>query len=311
LRIGVGFVVLLDVLGTYMPRARDFFGAGSLSDPGTFTTGGPLLEWHRRLLDNFTSPAVWVGLLAIWAVAGFLLVVGVVPRVAAAVAWYFSISVTTINPALTNNGDQVRNTLLFMLMFCPTGAAWSLQAWRRRKPGSAGMERALIYPWALRLLLILLTASYFMNGLYKMRGMDWRTGSAMSHLLGDASWTRWSFAGWPMPAWLLNVSSKIVLVWELGFPVLLLMPSIRGPIIALGIGVVFHVVTGLTMRLGPFPLYMLCLYLPLLPWERLTGKEKPAASPPGGADTWRTAWRVQGSLSAGDSPIKEVPDKDQ
>jgi hypothetical protein len=38
--------------------------------------------------------------------------------------------------------------------------------------------------------------------------------------------------------------------------------------LTLGLGVLFHLGTGLVLKLGPFPLYMLCFYLPLLPWER-------------------------------------------
>jgi len=302
LRIGVGLVLLLDVLGTYLPRAGDFFGAGSLSNAGTHTTGVSLLVWPRVLLEEVISPGGWYLLLGIWALSAVLLMVGVIPRLAAAVAWYLSISIWAINPDLQNNGDQVRNILLFLLIFCPCGATWSLQSWWQRQPGQGP---TMIYPWVLRLLLIQLVLIYFMNGLYKMRGSDWRTATALSKILGDVSWTRWSFEGWPMPAWLLSTSAVIVLVWELGFPLLLFLRPLGGPILALGLGVVFHVVTGLTMQIGPFPLYMLCLYLPLVPWERWAAQErkKPAASFPGGADTRKTAWRVQGRLTPGDSIV--------
>jgi hypothetical protein len=38
-------------------------------------------------------------------------------------------------------------------------------------------------------------------------------------------------------------------------------------IAALAIGATFHVVTFFNLEIGPFGLYALCLYLPLLPWE--------------------------------------------
>jgi hypothetical protein len=34
------------------------------------------------------------------------------------------------------------------------------------------------------------------------------------------------------------------------------------------LGVLFHVGTAVLLQLGPFPFYMMCLYLPLLPWEK-------------------------------------------
>jgi hypothetical protein len=42
--------------------------------------------------------------------------------------------------------------------------------------------------------------------------------------------------------------------------------------------VAFHLGIGLFIELWVFPLYMLCLYLPLLPWERL-GPAEPVGSP--------------------------------
>jgi len=265
LRLGVGLTLLLDVLGFYLPRARDFFGAGSLADPGTFTTDAAPLEWHRLLLERIQSPEGWRVVLLVWALSALLLCVGLLARLAAVAAWFISISITQINPALHNSGDQVRNILLLYLILTPSDAVWSLSAWwkgRRETPPTP----KLIYPWALRLLLIQLAVIYFMNGLYKLRGPHWHEGTALGIVLGDASWTRWSWAGWPMPDWLLRPLTWVVLVWELGFPLFLFMPALRLP--ALWLGVAFHLGTGLTMRLGPFPLYMLCLYLPLVPWER-------------------------------------------
>ena len=58
----------------------------------------------------------------------------------------------------------------------------------------------------------------------------------------------------------------VTLTWELGFPVLVFLGVTRKP--TLWLGVLFHIGTGLLFRIGPFPLYMLCFYLPLVPWER-------------------------------------------
>jgi hypothetical protein len=266
LRIGVAIVLFLDVLGTYLPRTSDFFGADSLTAPGTYTEHVAATERHRVLLDSIESAAAWQGLLIVWAAAAVCLGLGVLPRLAAAVAWFLSISITRLNPDMHNSGDQVRNILLFFLMLSPCGAIWTLSTWRQRP---ANTEAVLIHPWPLRLLLLQLVAIYFMNGVYKLRGEHWQDGTALAQALGDSGWTRWSFADWPRPAWLLQFMSWTVLAWELGFPLCMWIPRLRVP--ALVFGVLFHVGTGITMRLGPFPLYMLCLYLPLLPWEASSG----------------------------------------
>jgi hypothetical protein len=48
------------------------------------------------------------------------------------------------------------------------------------------------------------------------------------------------------------------------------MPATRTATLLLGVA--FHIGTGVALQLGPFPFYMLCLYLPLVPWERLADR---------------------------------------
>ncbi len=74
-----------------------------------------------------------------------------------------------------------------------------------------------------------------------------------------------------------------VLAWEISFPLLVVM-SRWTRVAALLFGVAFHLGIGLTMELGFFAPYALCLYLPLAPWEWWLGRHKPAgesASPRG------------------------------
>lgn len=268
LRIGVGLVLLLDILGTYVPRHADFFGKNSVTAPGTGAQTASWYEFHRLLLDQVASPGAWLALLLLWAGSAALLAIGHGSRIAAAIAWYFSASLMTLNPAMHNGGDQVRTILLFILILCPCGAVWSVESWKRSR--AAGLcQPMFVQPWPLRLLFIQLVTIYFMNGMFKLLGAHWRSGQALSYLLGDIGWTRWSFAGWPIPDGSLNLMTWVVLAWEIGFPLFMVMPALRKP--ALVMGVLFHVGTGLTMKLGPFPLYMLCLYLPLVPWENWAG----------------------------------------
>src|SRR5262245_45983325 len=73
LRIGVGLVLLLDVLGYYLPFARDFFGQGSLGAPGAFADSQrPLPAWPWSALADLGSPGAWQGLMLLWAVAAVL-----------------------------------------------------------------------------------------------------------------------------------------------------------------------------------------------------------------------------------------------
>ena len=79
--------------------------------------------------------------------------------------------------------------------------------------------------------------------------------------------TRWSYAQITIPFWLTKSLTWIVLVWEAGFPVWVALPWTRKA--AFLFGVAFHLGIGLSMELGSFVPYALCLYLPLVPWERM------------------------------------------
>jgi hypothetical protein len=66
----------------------------------------------------------------------------------------------------------------------------------------------------------------------------------------------------------------LTLVWELGFPILAILPGTR--VATLVLGVVFHLGTFITLEVGHFALYAIACYAMFVPWERL-GKQAPAA----------------------------------
>jgi hypothetical protein len=190
-------------------------------------------------------------------------------------AWVLSTSVANINPSLENAGDVIRGIILFYLMLTPCGAAWSLDAWRRRRAGRLAGP-VFVYPWALRLLFLQMVFIYVCNGLYKLMGPDWRSGDSLYYVLGDLVLSRWSYAQVPVPYLLTRILTWVVLAWELAFPLLVCWRPTR--VAALLFGVAFHLGIGLTMELGGFVPYMLCFYLPLVPWERFSGSRKTRSS---------------------------------
>jgi hypothetical protein len=107
---------------------------------------------------------------------------------------------------------------------------------------------------------------YFVNGVYKFAGPAWRDGNLLHYVFNNLAWTRFSSAQLSLPLPVIQVLTWTTLFWELFFPVLVLIPRVRT--LALWLGVAFHIGTGVFLQLGPFPLYMICLYLPLVPWDR-------------------------------------------
>jgi len=263
LRIGWGAVLLLDVLWLHLPNASNFFGGGSLGSPEVFAArlGS---GWAWSLLPGVSDHHLWLAALTAWAIAAVCLLLGIFPRVAAGVAWALAISVQHANPYLLNSGDNVRQIVLLYLMLSPCGAAWSIASWwERRTQGDS--RPAFIHPWPLRLLLVQMMAIYLVNGIYKLAGSDWRSGEMMYHVLANVQWTHFSYNQLPLPPGAVAAMTWSTLLWELSFPVLVMSPKLRAP--TLWIGVLFHLGTAVLLTLSLFSLYMLCLYLPFVPWE--------------------------------------------
>lgn len=221
-----------------------------------------------------------------WVLSVVLLLVGLCTRAAAISTWVLSMSFDYVNPYINNAGDTIRVILLFYLMLCPCAALWSVDAclkkWRGRRaplpspaPASCGPTSGPVYvwPWPLRLLFVQMVLIYFMNGLYKLTGPDWLEGQSLYYVLGDVTLTRVSYAQFPVPLWLTQIMTWTVLVWEVSFPLLVAVRWIRPW--ALGFGAAFHLGIFATMELGGFVPYMLCMYVPLLPWERWLEKNRP------------------------------------
>jgi hypothetical protein len=274
LRIGLALMLLVDVLVQYLPNYTDFFGAGSLGSPEVFS-GRAQGHWHWSVLRGIEDSRLFLPVLLVWAAAAVLLMIGWQPRWAALVAWILSVSVLNLNYYLHNGGDRIRSIVLFYLMLTPCGAVWSLDSFLQHKKQQARQLTphhssltgpVLIWPWALRLLFVQLALIYFLNGFYKLVGPHWRAGDVLQSVLGNIQWARWSFAQLPLPYPFIQVLTWLVLFWELGFPLLVAMRPFRN--LTLWAGVFLHVGLAISLQLGLFSFYMLCLYLPLVPWER-------------------------------------------
>jgi hypothetical protein len=269
-RIGTGLVLLFDILFFYLPHFADFYGPGSLAEPGVFAGRFTTPHWNWSVLNWLPvgcGPHVCLG---IWIAAGLAVTLGWHPRCAALVAWALSLSFYNTNFYLHNSGDRIRHFLLLLLIFAPTDAAWSV---RRRPKGVVGP--VFVSGWPAKVMLLQMCVMYFMNGLYKMQGQMWWDGSVMHYVSHDVVWARWSAL--PLPYWVTQLLTWGALAWEAGFPLWIALKPTRT--LALVIGVLFHVMTFFHLEIAAFGLYALCLYLPLAPWEKLRCGRSITSSP--------------------------------
>ena len=145
--------------------------------------------------------------------------IGLGTRLNAVAVWALSTSIAYVNPNIDNAGDTIRGIALFYLMLCPCGAAWSVDAWLKRKLGLL-RGPVLVHPWVVCLLFLQMVFIYWCNGMYKLSGADWRSGNSLYYVLGDLTLSRWSYAQVPVPYPLTRVLTWSVLVWEAAFPLL-------------------------------------------------------------------------------------------
>ncbi len=234
--------ILLGWTITLALDAEDLLGSNALV-PSRFATQG---RWRWFELDS-TAP-VFVAL-AVLTVAAFAIIVGWRPTLWLLLAFVVLVAVQRRNPVILNSGDLVLRNFALLLALCPTGAALSVDRWRRH--GRAALRTApMIAPWGLRLLQLQMMMIYFF-AFWSKSGDLWRNGTAVSTVFRIDDITRFD-----VPAWLAsNVLIIAVLTWgalliEVGLAFLLWAKPLRPLLIVLGISL--HVFIDVFVVVGFF-----------------------------------------------------------
>ncbi|HYJ07706.1 MAG TPA: HTTM domain-containing protein [Polyangiaceae bacterium] len=165
--------------------------------------------------------------------------------------------------------------LLALLAASRSGDVWSLDAWGRAVPAPS-----ITYGVPLCAARALLGVVYFFPGLHKLLsgGLEWGSAANVTAIM----YGKWFQHGrlpelridhYPV---LLALGGLGVLMFELSFIVLALLPKTR--VVALGLGLAFHLSTRLFFFID-FPSLWGC-YVVLLPWQCWLGRRTPAAREP-------------------------------
>ncbi len=236
----------------------DLLGSDALV-PSRFATQG---RWRYFDLDTTTS--IWIAL-AVLLLASVALVVGWRPTEWFLLTFVVLVAVQRRNPLILNSGDLLLRNFAFLLALSPTGAALSIDRWRRH--GRAALRTApLVAPWGLRLLQLQMMVIYFF-AFWSKGGSLWREGTAVSTVLRIGDITRFD-----SPAWLeTNVVIIAVFTWgalatELGLSTLLWAKRAR-PILIVA-GITFHVFIDVFVMVGFFGPLMVLGLLGFLDAER-------------------------------------------
>ncbi len=235
-------IILLGWTVTLSFDAQDLLGSDALV-PSRFATQG---RW--RWFDLDSTGAVWVALIML-GLAAIAIIVGWRPTLWFLLAFVLLVAVQRRNPVILNSGDLVIRNFALLLALCPTGAALSVDRWRRH--GRAALRTApMVAPWGLRLLQLQVMVIYFF-AFWSKSGDLWRGGTAVSTVFRIGDLTRFD-----VPDWLTeNVLIIAVFTWgalfiEVGLAFLLWAKPLRPVLIVLGISL--HVFIDVFIVVGFF-----------------------------------------------------------
>jgi hypothetical protein len=266
LRIGLALVILWDL----QDRARDlsahYTADGAL--PGRAIPYDQEAPFSLHLIhDSFAFQACLFGLSALCAVG---LLVGWQTRLMTLLCWVMTLSVQGRSEPMLHGGDVWMRVILFWCLFLPTGAVWSADAARSRRPPPPS---PLLLSLGTAALVIQMGLIYVFSALWKhdpaWHGDATAVGDALAleaYMTPLGQWLR-GFPG------LLRLLTYFTFYLEAFGPALLFVPvwtqAFRLVAVALFVGL--HVGLGLTLELGNFALVCTVTWLGLLPplfWDR-------------------------------------------
>lgn len=272
-RAGFGALLCGEALGR-LPYAPELYGAEA---------------FHRsRFHVPMPSPTASYGVVLAAALTAAAVSIGWRTRPMALAAmglWAWLYAIDQINEKALHSLVLV---VLALLALSDAGAAYSLDARRRRTSGAPAVTRVWITPK--RLLQLHFAQVYFFAGIGKLFAAGWVTGQ----VLGLSASSRWAtdvglwVASWmPETAW--RALALVTILYEIVGPWLLFVPWARPFVIALGLS--FHFGIQVTLGVGwlgvHFMLALATLYPAPAMWRRvadtlevLRGRRVASGAPP-------------------------------
>ena len=220
-----------------------------------------------NISEETVLTVAWVGLLS----AGCLLLLGLLSRPAAIVAWFLHLCAAESGGLLAYGADNFMTTALFYLMLCPLPDRYSFDHWvvktKSNNPQALGFWR--------RVLQINLCFVYFIGGLAKLLGSGWWDGSNLWRALIRPPFNLVSPDLLVQFKYALPVLGISICLLEVGYPVFIWLKKTRW--IWLGCILAMHAFIGLTMGLYLFALVMIVMNVAAFGVPDASSKTQPAS----------------------------------
>jgi Vitamin K-dependent gamma-carboxylase len=204
-----------------------------------------------NMSEETVLTVAWVGLLS----AGCFLLLGLLSRPAAIVAWFVHLCAAESGGLLAYGADNFMTTALFYLMLSPLPDRYSFDHWvaktKPKKTQALGFWR--------RVLQVHLCFVYFIGGLTKFLGSGWWDGSNLWRSLIRPPFNLVSPESLVHFKYVLPLLGISICLLEVSYPVFIWLKKTRS--IWLGCVLAMHAAIGLMMGLYFFGLVMIVMNL--------------------------------------------------
>jgi predicted DCC family thiol-disulfide oxidoreductase YuxK len=265
-RIAIGLLVIYSFL-LFAKDAGTFF-----SDEGVLRVETIAKvysrEWHTVLRWIKSPLGVRLALGALFAAAAAF-TVGYRTRVSSILLFVLVTSFHERNNLVLNSSDTVLRTMLFLFMFAPAGAAFSLDSLMRRlaAPEAGALPPVRVAPWAQRMMQLQVAIIYFTTAYAKTRGDLYHNGSAMYYVFGIIDFNIRGIENLMNYPVLYSALTFGMLFFEIAIAFLIWFKATRPYAVAMGI--LLHLWIMWCMILPVFGILMIATYLCFFSEEEL------------------------------------------
>lgn len=269
MRISLGLLFLYDLLLRFSTIPEHYGDASSF--PTYLTTTFWNGEWAWSLHTLGGGPLVWLYFLfAVHIVVTCTYIVGYKTRYMQFALWVLLVSLLHANPFITQGGEVWGRVILFTLLFLPTGAVWSVDAFISRTP----TQRRIMNGWTAALLLQI-AFFYFFASQFKI-GPEWENGLAIYYALSGLYYPK-LFAHILITApSVLQLLTYAIMYLQTCTPILLFSPFLTQKIrmVTVAILALMHVGLALTLRVAHFSLVSIAVLVVYAPSSLLDVLQK-------------------------------------
>ena len=231
IRILFGMIALYNLALCSVEIDYWYSGNGLLPGNEAWSVAGAL---QLSILHYYQDPITVRALFAATAVAAFGLMIGWRSRLMSILFYIGMVMINNRNLVTSSGADVLLLVYAFNIMLCPSGAAYSVDAWLESRKRNAPAD-PLIIPWGFRLIQIQLCLVYTLALVLKLGGNLWLDGSALHYVLNNTEVIRFDFSFLSDYPVLINLMTYASLVIEFALAFLIWFRAVRPIVIFSGL----------------------------------------------------------------------------